>query len=135
MKKLRRNKKHGYHHAHWFDDLYRQNYYLFVGETGFTQYLRSLAVTVPDVTFQPGCVGKCLELLDDDDAQRGLVIALKTWELNPFHVGILAHECLHAVTRTFGPRGVDVRMETDEPAAYYLNWLVERCMECLATLP
>ena len=38
---------------------------------------------------------------------------------------VIAHEALHGVMAVFTSRGIPVNDDHDEPATYYLGWLVE----------
>lgn len=45
--------------------------------------------------------------------------------------GMIAHECLHATVAVLGLVGMPIKVETDEAACYYLQWLVGTVTETL----
>lgn len=44
---------------------------------------------------------------------------------------IVAHESLHLVNNIFHDRGIIHETDNDEPAAYLLGWVVEKCSKIL----
>ena len=48
---------------------------------------------------------------------------------NPKDVGYLVHEAVHAATMLFGRIGFPLKPETDEPLAYYVQFIVRTVLE------
>lgn len=64
-------------------------------------------------------------------AGRISIILLSQWSGSPRHHGFLAHEALHAVADQFAFRGIPIHAESDEPAAYTIEWLIESVLAAM----
>jgi len=46
----------------------------------------------------------------------------------PFLCSVVAHECVHIVSKIYGKRYIKYDTDNDEPQAYLTSWLVENIM-------
>jgi hypothetical protein len=56
-----------------------------------------------------------------DEVPRYFVIFHKKWTIQD-----IAHECLHLLNFIYDDRDISYSIDNDEPAAYYLGWLVTK---------
>lgn len=74
--------------------------------------------------------GKCVEI-DSDDGHCESLIFLKEWELSPFWVSVLAHECFHATEQILRARDIKHSEKTSEAWAYLHDSIIRRSMKIL----
>jgi len=123
--------------TNWFDPVYRMNYWLVVGldlEEMKAFYFRTFKQTI-DRDTTPG--GSTLRVAyknkRDGSDSEGLVIWLPDWsDGGAYDVSTLCHECFHAMDWTLKSCSVlldQKGVEWNEPHAYYIGYLVRKCME------
>lgn len=83
------------------------------------------------------------KILDDDDepgsfhamtytTPDNVIIALREpFSHTPKHIGLLAHECFHAIAHSFIYRSMPLTPSTEEAYAYSIGSLLRRCLERL----
>lgn len=53
---------------------------------------------------------------------------LVIWIPEPYDMGIIVHEAMHAGLRILRTHGVKIESENDEPITYFCQWVVERIL-------
>lgn len=74
-------------------------------------------------------VGRCWDT--DAPACHTVIIMLPQWRRSAHNISILVHECFHATERALLFRDIEHSAETSEVFAYFLDHLVERCLNIL----
>lgn len=64
------------------------------------------------------------------DSETGFRYFCMAFEMNTTQK-IIAHESYHCLNNIFEHRGIQHDLRNDEPAAYLLGWIVERCHKYL----
>jgi hypothetical protein len=127
-----------------FDELYSQNFFfcLSVDAATITKHLKERALepqNIPNWRDVAGCLvtatgvddghsAYCVVLWNDGKAVKRITHGFDT---------TLAHECLHAVNRTLGARGIkldDLSTNQDEVQAYYMTWIMEQAYKAVDML-
>jgi len=125
--------------THWFDPVFRMNYWLAVGlnlEEMKTYYKKTFGKHLERDDTPGACMLHVLYKNKNDGRDSdGLVIWLPQWsDGGPRDVSALCHECFHAMD--FALKACSVMFdqkgaEWNEPHAYYLGYLVRTCMEAI----
>ena len=58
-----------------------------------------------------------------DEEEDTILLMFDSKNITP---GIVAHEAIHVMGFVFAARGVFYDPENDEPAAYFINWVVDQ---------
>lgn len=123
--------------THWFDPVFRMNYWLVVGLTleemrAFHGRTFGTPLTRDDT---PGAstIHVLYKSKKDGSDSEGLVIWLPEWsDGGARDVSTLCHECFHAMDWALKSCSVlldQKGVEWNEPHAYYIGYLVRKCME------
>lgn len=106
----------------YFCDIWRVNYYFFIGWPSgeFKSYVLKQYGFDADIHEQG--VGKCLEVVKNN--KYGILIWIKKKNDYPS----LAHECLHATNYTLCRAGWKFDVHNDEPQTYLLTNLVRKAL-------
>ena len=114
------------HPGFYYDPCFRQNFYFFIGwsEDKFNNYMeKNFQSKLENISAVDGATG-----MIEDDEKDVILIWTRFKPKSPKEIGILAHECLHAVGMTFEKVGVRYYQDNDEPFTYLLGRLVEEAM-------
>lgn len=110
----------------YYDPCFRQNFYFFIGwpENEFHSYTKKHF----DLSFSANnqFAGKTAMIERDDKCI--ILVWTNIKASTPKGLGILAHECLHAIGMCFAKIDVKYAQDNDEPFAYLLARLVEEAL-------
>ena len=113
----------------FYDEIYKQNFYLFIGwsEKDYVNYCSKKLNVHIKVT---GRGGQTMTFYLDDDTMIIVVFVSESGAKKDIagFLGNIAHECVHAVNYVFERIGHDQDVRNDEPQAYYVGTLVEKCL-------
>lgn len=115
-----------------YDPVLMQNYYLITDadSKSVAQFIKKQFSI--DYFCDDGWNGKCIEILDEDNLNRGVVIAIRTSIKNaPVFMSELAHECVHAGWFTISSRKIKIDESCHEVQAYIVQYLVREFLKCL----
>ena len=115
----------------FYDEMYGVKFYLLCPTTIeklelFVKAKYKLELNNPP----PNVAGCCLDFHTDKGSE--IVIALLTpFDWKPESINTLVHECYHAAEFVLRDRGVQSNKTTSEAWAYYIGYLVEKCLSKL----
>lgn len=98
---------------HFYCDLYYMNFYFCMGwkKSDMKSYFNA----------------------DLDETARGTTISTPSgviiWIDSSDSLGALAHESVHAAKFVFSQKGVLASNDNDEPLAYLVQWIFEKCLK------
>ena len=123
--------------THWFDPVYRMNHWLVVGlnlDEVKAFYKKTFGTPFARDDTPGACTIHALyKNKKDGSDSEGLVIWLPEWgDGGARDVSTLCHECFHAMDRTLKSCAILLDQkgtEWNEPHAYYIGYLVRKCME------
>jgi hypothetical protein len=130
------------HRLFWFfDDVYGENFYLIWPVNNRQRKKFLLEKFGADLSHEPDDLifdGKCTEWIPNSGQRNGgQIIALRDWRADPFWIGLLSHECLHAANHVLSRRDVHFANDenaSNEPYAYYLTFIVKECVRGLQSI-
>jgi hypothetical protein len=73
--------------------------------------------------------GRCIEI--ESTAGHAHIICLTDWTLDPKHISILSHECLHATEQILSKRGIILGDTTSEAFCHLQDSLLRRCLDLI----
>lgn len=113
---------------YWFYcELYHHNFYFcpaFTREELAAAIFNNFQLDYPIGDCAAG--GSCI-VVEMDDGRAGTFI----WVDDPKQLDVLVHECVHAANDLLNKRGIRFDADNDEPYAYYVQYLFNKCREFL----
>lgn len=106
--------------GHFYDEVWRQNYYFHVGwsEEMFYSYWSFQARP-------PLKDGYCIELNQKNG--NGIIIWIRKMPKKKM-IGVLAHECVHAALWCLKARGFVLDYDNDEPLTYLVEAIMRKAL-------